>query len=75
MRHIRNKSTVSLGMKFGSLCNSHSSTQELANDYHYKGGPATIVLDGELKLARIFYGLHEMENLGPIIKTLLATKK
>ncbi len=52
-----------------------AATRELANDYHYKGVPATIVLDGEGKIARIFYGFHEMEKIEPIIKTLLATKK
>jgi peroxiredoxin len=51
-----------------------AATRELANDYHYKGVPATIVLDGEGKIARIFYGFHEMEKIEPIIKTLLATK-
>jgi len=52
-----------------------AATRELANDYHYKGVPATIVLDGEGKIARIFFGFHEMEKIEPIIKTLLATKK
>jgi peroxiredoxin len=52
-----------------------AATRELANDYHYKGIPATIVLDGEGKIARIFFGFHEMEKIEPIIKTLLATKK
>jgi peroxiredoxin len=52
-----------------------AATLELANDYHYKGIPATIVLDGEGKIARIFFGFHEMEKIEPIIKTLLATKK
>jgi len=33
------------------------------------------VLDGEGKIARIFFGFHEMEKIEPIIKTLLATKK
>jgi hypothetical protein len=47
----------------------------LANDYHYKGIPATIVLDGEGKIARILFGFPEMEKIEPIIKTLLATKK
>ena len=47
----------------------------LANDYHYKRIPATIVLDGEGKIARIFFGFYEMEKIEPIIKTLLATKK
>jgi peroxiredoxin len=51
------------------------ATRELANDYHYKGVPATIVLDCEGKIARIFFGFHEMEKIEPIIKTLLATKK
>ena len=52
-----------------------AATRELANDYHYKGVPATIVLDGEGKIACIFYGFHEVEKIEPIIKTLLATKK
>jgi peroxiredoxin len=52
-----------------------AATRELANDYHYKGIPATIVLDGEGKIARIFFGFHEMEKIEPIIKTLLANKK
>ena len=52
-----------------------AATRELANDYHYKGVPATIVLDGEGRIARIFFGFHEIEKIEPIIKTLLATKK
>jgi thiol-disulfide isomerase/thioredoxin len=52
-----------------------AATRDLANDYHYKGVPATIVLDGEGKIGRIFFGFHEMEKIEPIIKTLLATKK
>ena len=52
-----------------------AATRELANDYHYKGVPATIVLDGEGKIARIFYGFHEMEKIEPIIKTLLANQE
>jgi peroxiredoxin len=52
-----------------------AATRELANDYHYKEVPATIVLDGEGTIARIFYGFHETEKIEPIIKTLLATKK
>lgn len=52
-----------------------AATRELANDYHYKGVPATIVLDGKGTIARILYGFHEMEKIEPIIKTLIATKK
>ena len=52
-----------------------AATRELANDYHYKGIPATIVLDGDGKIARIFFGFHEMEKIEPIVKTLLAAKK
>ena len=52
-----------------------AATRELANDYHYKGVPATIVLNGEGKIARIFFGFHEVEKIEPIITTLLATKK
>ena len=51
------------------------ATRELANDYHYKGVPATVVLDCEGKIARIFYGFHEMEKIEPIIKIVLAAKK
>jgi thiol-disulfide isomerase/thioredoxin len=51
-----------------------AATRELANDYYYKGVPATIVLDGERRVARIFFGFHEIEKIEPIIKTLLATK-
>jgi peroxiredoxin len=52
-----------------------AATRELASDYHYKGIPATIVLDGEGKIARIFFGFYKMEKIEPIIKTMLATKK
>jgi peroxiredoxin len=52
-----------------------AATRELADDYHYKGVPATIVLDGEGKIARIFFGFHTREKIEPIIKNLLATKK
>ena len=41
----------------------------------YKGVPATIVLDGEGKIARTFFGFHEKEKIEPIIKNLLDTKK
>jgi peroxiredoxin len=51
------------------------ATRELANDYHYKGVPATIVLDGEGNIARIFFGFHEMERIEPIVQALLAKKK
>jgi peroxiredoxin len=51
------------------------ATRELANDYHYKGVPATIVLDGEGNIARIFFGFHEAQRIEPIIKELLATTK
>jgi peroxiredoxin len=52
-----------------------AATRELANDYHYRGVPATIVLDCEGKIARTFFGFHEKEKIEPIIKSLLATKK
>jgi peroxiredoxin len=52
-----------------------AATRELANDYHYKGIPATIVLDCEGKIARTFFGFHEKERIEPIIKNLLATKR
>jgi len=52
-----------------------AATRELANDYHYKGVPATIVLDCEGKIARTFFGFHEKEKIEPIIKNLLATKR
>jgi peroxiredoxin len=51
------------------------ATRELANDYHYKGVPATIVLDCEGNIARIFFGFHEAQKIEPIIKALLATRK
>ena len=51
------------------------ATRELANDFHYKGVPATIVLDCEGNIARIFFGLHEMQKIEPIIKEILATTK
>ena len=50
------------------------ATRELANDYHYKGVPATIVLDGEGNIARIFFGFHEAQRIEPIVKALLARK-
>ena len=52
-----------------------AATRELANDYHYKGIPATIVLDCKGKIARTFFGFHEKEKIEPIIKNLLATKR
>jgi hypothetical protein len=51
------------------------ATRDLANDYHYKGVPATIVLDCEGNIARIFFGFHEAQRIEPIIKELLATTK
>jgi peroxiredoxin len=52
-----------------------AATRELANDYHYKGIPETIVLDAEGKIARTFFGFQEKEKIEPIIKNLLAIKK
>lgn len=52
-----------------------AATREIAIDYHYKGVPATIVLDCEGKIARIFFGFHDTQKFKPIIKALLATKK
>jgi peroxiredoxin len=51
------------------------ATRELASDYHYKGVPATIVLDCEGNIARIFFGFHEAQRIEPIVKELLATTK
>ena len=51
------------------------ATRDLANDYHYKGAPATVVLDSEGCIACIFFGFHKMEKIEPIIKALLATMK
>ena len=42
---------------------------------NYKGIPATIVLDGEGKIGRVFFGFHETAKIKPIIKAMLATKK
>jgi len=38
------------------------ATRELAQDYRYKGFPTTIILDGEAKIVRTFYGYHAMEK-------------
>jgi peroxiredoxin len=51
------------------------ATRELASDYHYKGVPATVVLDRDGNIARIFFGFHEMHKIEPVIKALLATKR
>jgi peroxiredoxin len=51
------------------------ATRELAEDFHYKGVPATIVLDCEGNIARIFFGFHEMQKIAPIVQAILATKK
>ena len=51
------------------------ATRELAKDFHYKGVPATIVLDCEGNIARIFFGFHEMQKIEPIVQAILATKK
>ena len=51
------------------------ATRELANDYHYKGVPATIVLDCEGNIARIYFGFHQAQRIEPIIKELLAATK
>ena len=51
------------------------ATRELASDYHYKGVPATIVLDREGNIARIFFGFHQAKRIEPIIKELLATTR
>src|SRR3984957_15620155 len=48
------------------------ATRELASDYHYKGVPATIVLDCEGNIARVFFGFHQAKRIEPIIKELLA---
>jgi peroxiredoxin len=52
-----------------------AATREMANDYHYKGVPATVLLDCEGRIARIFFGFHDTQEFKPVIKALLATKK
>ncbi len=51
------------------------ATRELADDYHYKGFPTTILLNGERKIARTFFGYHEMEQLETCVTPLLGVKK
>ena len=51
------------------------ATRELADDYHYKGFPTTILLNGESKIARTFFGYHEMEQLETCVTPLLGVKK
>ena len=51
------------------------ATREMASDYHYKGVPATVFLDCEGKIARIFFGFHDTEEFKAVIKALLAMKK
>ena len=51
------------------------ATRELADGYHYKGFPTTIVLNGEGNIARTFFGFHEMEELETCVKPLLGVKK
>jgi thiol-disulfide isomerase/thioredoxin len=48
-----------------------AATGELAQDYHYKGFPTTIVLDTEGKIVRTFYGYHSMETFEPLVHSLL----
>ena len=50
------------------------ATRELADDYHYKGFPTTILLNGERKIARTFFGYHEMEQLRPASHPCLASR-
>ncbi|MFZ0712394.1 MAG: hypothetical protein WAM53_20305, partial [Terrimicrobiaceae bacterium] len=51
------------------------ATRQLADDYHYKGFPATILLNGEGKIARTFFGYHEMEQLETCVTPLFGIKK
>ena len=48
-----------------------AATGELAQYYHYKGFPTTIILDGEGKIVRTFYGYHPMEKFEPLLQSLL----
>jgi len=48
-----------------------AATRELAQDYRYKGFPTTIILDGEGKIVRTFYGYHPMEKFEPLVQGLL----
>ena len=51
------------------------ATRELADGYHYKGFPTTIVLNGEGNIARTFFGFHEMEGLETCVKRLFEHQK
>ena len=48
-----------------------AATGELARYYHYKGFPTTIIVDGEGKILRTFYGYHPMEKFEPLVQSLL----
>lgn len=50
------------------------ATRELADDYHYKGFPTTVLLNGEGKIAGTFFGYHGMEKLETSVKPLLGVK-
>lgn len=47
------------------------ATKEIADDFHYKGFPATVLVDRQGKIAGIFFGYHDEDKLAPTIERLL----
>jgi hypothetical protein len=78
LTHLKHQKRGSTLGRWPSKWNYHfrsgGATRELADDYHYKGFPTTILLDGEGKIARTFFGYHEMEKLETCVKPLLGSE-
>ena len=50
------------------------ATRELADGYHYKGFPTTIVLNGEGNIARTFLASTRWKNLSPVSNPCLTSR-
>ncbi len=47
------------------------ATEKIANDYHFKGIPTTVVIDKDGKIAKTFYGYHDEKLIEAAVQKLL----
>ena len=47
------------------------ASEKIANDFHFKGIPTTILIDRDGKIAHTFYGYHDGKNIEAAVKKLL----
>ena len=45
--------------------------EKMAKDYHFKGFPTTVVIDGHGKIAKTFYGYHDGKVIEAAVQKLL----